>query len=151
MTLSFRPCTIEDVPLIVASLREPDRRELEALGDVAAEVRSSVERSRWAFVCEAPEGFVAAFGVAQADMISGSGWPWCVTSDLVTRYPRRFVIASRAFATAMKSEFYALSGDCWAGHTASLRWLRMLGFRVEEARPMRGSWWCRYHWNRRMS
>ncbi len=133
MTLSIRRATALDPAALAAALRPEDRAEVAALGDVEAVVRHSFEASRWAYVAEEPGGLVAAWGVGNAEGDGRTLRAWCLTTALVLRHRRRFLVASRAWVEAMKHEGgEVLDGYCDARHEAAVRWLGWLGFTVHE-------------------
>lgn len=81
------------------------------------------------------DGEVAALcGVADTD-VQGVGCVWALTGRAVERHPRAFVRLSRAAVAEYLTRYEVLFNFIDARYGRALRWVRALGFTVQEAQP----------------
>lgn len=81
------------------------------------------------------EGELAClFGVGPGSFLLNAGVPWMLSSPVVERHPRSFFIASRAVVRAWLERYDSLEQMVDARHHQALRWLRHLGFTIEQPR-----------------
>jgi len=132
--------TREQIEFIAAHLRQPDRDEMEAMHgkcDVAGLLWHGVQMSSLCWLASKPDGEpVAVFGVAAMSLLSGKGAPWCVGTSHLDRCPGALVAAPPAYIDRMRAEFPDMHNYVDARNTRSIRWLRRMGFAIEDARPM---------------
>ncbi|WP_027859251.1 hypothetical protein [Marinobacterium jannaschii] len=78
---------------------------------------------------------VAMFGVAPMSVMTGVGAPWLLGTDEVDQVSLSFLKHSRAMVTQWKQDHALLYNYVDARNAASIRWLKWLGFTIQEARP----------------
>ena len=82
------------------------------------------------------DGFcVCMFGVAQHTFLSTRGVPWLLTGEGLEHNARRFMRGSREFVEEQMEKFDILVNQVDARHETAIRWLKWLGFTLEEAKP----------------
>ncbi len=75
-------------------------------------------------------------GVSPASLLSGRGVPWMLATDRLARAERPMLRLSRPLIEAMQDIFpRELFNHVDARNTDTVRWLRSLGFTVEDAKP----------------
>lgn len=75
------------------------------------------------------------FGVGVATALSSVGSPWLLGTDDLPRHAEAFLRGSRAFVGHARNEYSRLENYVDARNAVAVRWLRWLGFTVEEAVP----------------
>lgn len=78
---------------------------------------------------------LAMFGVAPTTALSTVGSPWLLGSREVPQHRRAFMLASREYIRQITPMYAMLENYVDARYTASIRWIRWLGFTVDEAKP----------------
>jgi hypothetical protein len=79
---------------------------------------------------------VCMFGVGAASVLGRVGVPWLLGTDRLAEIPRAFARLSLDGVGMMHAAFPTLANWSDARHTTAHGWLRWLGFRLGEARPM---------------
>jgi hypothetical protein len=119
---------------IADRMRQADRDEvLAASGRSPREaLEFSLRKSsfaRTALIDGVPE---VMFGVGDINVLTRTGGPWLLGTDAVDRHWVAFVRRSRGSLEQLSSRYAVLMNLVDARQTASIRWLRWLGFTVEE-------------------
>jgi hypothetical protein len=121
----------EHIPALVARMRDADRRECLATGAEPAatlqELLHKSELARTAFVGEEP---MAMFGVIRRG--AGPALIWSLTTDAVDRHPKAFWRASKAVMQQLGRVYPVLTQCVDARYAAAVRWVRRLGFEVDD-------------------
>lgn len=131
MSWLVRPATSDDAEYIAAHLRAEDLREIAKMHD---EPHEAVMRSfRWSdevsvFVVDGRPALL--FGVM--DSMTGVPKCWALGTDDCRKYSRIMVKLGRHISDALADKYWEMENWCDADYTASLRWLRLLGFTVED-------------------
>lgn len=117
-------------------LRDDDRAELQCAGTTAAKAlwrsyRASIVR-RTVIVDEV----VAAVGGCGGSVLAGIGEPWLLTAPEIERIPVSFVKEGRAEVAKLLGLFPRLENIVVARYARACRFLTVLGFQLDEARPM---------------
>lgn len=134
MVVKIRPLIDQDIERVVCSLREADRREIEAAsGDVSAAVFDTVRRSDVAMTVDDGEP-IALFGVASNGVVGG-GVPWLIGTDGLARHKKEFLQRSRCYFAEMLKEYGTLENYVDIRNKQSIRWLRWLGFSFDQPKP----------------
>lgn len=136
----FRHPTREAVDHVAANLRAADLAELRALHGDEVDVRRvlyrAVHSSTLARVGHAPDGgIVSVIGVAPVSLLGGIGTPWMLATEQVFDFPLAFVREGRKITEQMLAIYPSLINYVDARNTASIRWLKHLGYKVHEAEP----------------
>lgn len=75
------------------------------------------------------------WGVGKTTSLSDEGIPWMLTSHLVDYHIRPFLVESKAALVEMKKEASTFSNVVDARNNKAIKWLKWLGFKMEEAAP----------------
>lgn len=78
---------------------------------------------------------VCIFGVSPLSILSGSGSPWMLTSDLVSKHARVFARGNKVWMKMQKERWQSMRNHVDARNTRSIRWLKWMGFDFKEAKP----------------
>ena len=115
-------------------------------GEPLHAMRYSIEQSveSWAWMVDNEPA--ALFGYAAPSLMGDVAFPWCMTTDTVTQHWIEFWRGSRGIVDYIRGRYPRLEGCCDARYEASLRWLRVLKFKVSEPVlvPALGLSFC--HW-----
>jgi len=78
---------------------------------------------------------VCIFGVSPISIISGSGSPWLLGSDLIREHFRVFLRGNKEWMKIQQEKWDTLSNHVDARNTLAIRWLKWMGFDFDEAKP----------------
>jgi hypothetical protein len=133
----IRPTEPSDVEMLIAHLRASDLAECQAYGrsDIGEGIRASVRRSLLCWSGFIDGELAAILGVAPIDMLNGLGSPWMLGTPVLDRHQRVLVRATPEYISRMLKAFPHLVNFVHAKNTTSVRWLRRLGFTLQEAVP----------------
>lgn len=135
--VEFRPVTRDAIEAIAADMRQADVAEiwasnraapLEAL-TVGAEV-SKLSAAVW--IDDQP---VAMLGLRVNDILSGKGVPWLLSTDTALKHKREFFTLVPDVIEQMLDMCPCLYNYVHAENKVSIRWLKWIGFTVEDAAP----------------
>ncbi len=128
----------EHIPAIAEHMREADRREvwashrhtpLEAL-------EFALQRSELAWTCMVDGLPSFMWGAARTGAVLGcTGAPWLLGTPAIVKVRHDFLRYCPHFVAAMQSAFPCLENYVHAENTLSIRWLKHLGFMVNEDMP----------------
>lgn len=102
--------------------------------DLERALRDSIQASEWAVVATLDDEPVYISG--KTLWPTGAGCPWLVGTDLIKKCSREFLVTTRALADRMASENDLLTNLVAAENETSIRWLRWLGFYVDDTQPV---------------
>lgn len=93
---------------------------------------------------------ICMFGVAPVSLLSGAGRPWMLGTDGVERHQVAFLRRCRPCVAAMRSVYDSLENWVDERNAVAHRWLRWLGFRLEDPQPwgVDGELFRRFEWRR---
>lgn len=119
-------------------MNEDDRREIEALAGLepTEALLISLDGAEEAWTARLDGQPMCMWGVNATSLIGYKGVPWLLGSDLIQRHPMVFLRHSRQIVARWRGMFPELRNYVDARHHRSIRWLRWLGFTIEEARPL---------------
>ena len=142
MPVKVRFAAKEDADAIEPHLRVSDRDELIAASgpDVLGQLREAVEQSRgrlgrMAFVAEHEGEGIALFGFVPTSALSSAAHPWLVGTPGLSKVPGMLNRLSRSYCSAVLGEYPLLSNYVDARNTASIAWLKRLGFTLDDPQP----------------
>ena len=140
MTLTIREATGADVERLAPRLRAIDVRECAAWGRSAYEgLLYSWSQAALAWTAVEAGEPIAVFGLGAWSLVEGHGFPWLLGSEAVTRRRRELVRLAPAYVAEMRRLCPRLENWVHRDNSASIGWLKRLGFAVEaEARNMAG-------------
>lgn len=121
---------------VALHMRQADIDEIEAMGLApAGAVMVSWYRAMLSWAWLVNEEPAAVFGISAQSFTSDQGMPWAITTSLVEKHRKAFLIDSRkAFADCFGNYRYMFNvvDD---RHESAKRWLRWLGFEIGEPQP----------------
>lgn len=133
--------TLEHIQYIAENMREADRQEVFAMrgedADLHYVLANAVKRSTWCVCGLAADGTpVSLVGVAPVSLIGGVGAPWLLGTDRVREFSGALIRYGRDYIQSMTSQYPQLINYVDARNTASIRWLKRLGFTIHDAEPI---------------
>ena len=136
-SMTFREAVPEDAFVIAPRLRQRDRDELDAHTPEPHDLVlwRSISMSLAAWTCLINGRPEAVFGVVPIDLLLGHGSPWFLATSETDRVRREFLVHGMYYLERMKELMPDLENEVDARNTQSIRWLRRLGFRFDEAVP----------------
>ena len=134
--IEMRTATAEDISAVRANVRAENLAELEVVGLGLDEVLDWSLNNSWEALCGVIDGEpVCLFGV-ECTEDPEIGCPWMVGSNAIDRHRVAFLRASKAKVDQWNTHWPVLMNWVDARNVRGLRWLRFLGFEIQEAIPM---------------
>lgn len=136
--IEIRDAEIGDADLLAPVLRDADLREIQATmhGEPADLIRLSIQMSpRFRKTVFADGDIALIFGVGSGSLLSDTGSPWLLGSELIEQHPKTFLRHSKKFVPKMKRGFRFLENQVAADNRLSIAWLKWLGFTIEKEKP----------------
>ena len=127
--------SIEDVAHVECHMRAGDVAELEAIGQGRAGIWNAYRASSHAYGLHLNDELVMVYGVIPASVLGGSGMIWALGTDGVTRHAKQFLKDSPNCLRECFDTYNHLYNWVDERNTASKRWLKWLGFELQEAKP----------------
>lgn len=118
-------------------MRDADRIEVLASNGQTPEeaLRYSFESAVRAWTAIAGGEVACMWGVSPGSLLAGVGVPWCLTGRPCDKIRVAFARGSLRALDAMHETFPILSSVVDARHVRAVKWLRWLGFSIEDAQP----------------
>lgn len=132
------PATDEHAVELAPNMREADQKEIWASSRMLPleALRRSMDVSPAPMTGLVDGEVVCMFGIGQASLVNtGNGVPWLLASGKMNRHARAFFKLSREYIESAKKDYHLLVNRVDARNKASIRWLRWLGFTLDEPRP----------------
>ena len=129
--------TADHARYIGENMRAADRQEVwassHALPDAATmeSFRRSLEC--WTGVVDGEP--ICIFGVAPVSLVTGYAAPWMLGTDQLERNAVKFLRGSKEVVAGWKRDYRHLFNYVDARNKTSIRWLKWLGFELEEPAP----------------
>lgn len=140
MKYSIREANGLDAIRILENLREEEKREIRKTGvDMTSAVLGSFACSDCTFVLTADDAAIFIFGVYEP--LLGVPQAWALGTPACDACKTIMVRWGRRVANVLLKQYGQLENWCDADFKASLRWLRLLGFTVDD--PVDG--FCHIH------
>ncbi len=141
------PATMAHVEQIAPRMREADKAEIWAASHAEPyhALKTGLEQSPLCWSGLVDGAPVCMFGVAPLTLLGGTGIVWMLGTDDVQEHARAFLRRNKSFIAQMMGRFYRLENWVDARNTLSIRWLRWLGFVIEEAKPYGLERWPFHH------
>lgn len=148
--LTIHDLAFDRIAPLCADLCTADLRELDAAGieDALAMMSDAVPHCLWAQEARWNDRAVAAFGVRP---VPGKpmGIPWMLTTTHMDAAERAAVARAAERAVArMRADFPSLTNWVHAENARAIRFVRWLGFAVDEQLSGRNHAFRRFHWSR---
>lgn len=133
--VQFSPATTCDLFELAIGLRPLDHDELVATA--GSDVLKVLDRSRQVsddpVAVKSPAGeLIAVFGIAPATLLSDTAAPWLLGTHLMTPYAKRILFHARRYITFVRERYPRLENYVDARNEPSLRWLKSVGFTVDD-------------------
>lgn len=137
MRVAIVPATDVHVVQLLPQVREADRTEFSAFsGMTAAQVLDiGLRCSTVAYAGLVNNNVVAIFGVSPRSLLTGSAVPWLVASHELPHYQKTFLRRCRPVVREFLGRYPFLENYVDARNTVAIRWLRWLGFQLDDATP----------------
>ena len=132
-----REARLEDAFLMAHRMRKIDVQEVWAssrsrpLEALVNSIKES-ERARTGLV----DGEIACmFGVCRKNLMGDEGVIWLLGTDLLKKHAIKFLRENKKEIVDISSKFTIIENYCDSRNKVTLKWLRWLGFTIEEAQP----------------
>lgn len=134
--VQIRDTVLPDVEYIAARMRAADRIEVEALSGMSPQ-QVLMQGFRGSDICltgTVDDEPCCMFGFSGQSMLSDSGTPWLLGTDLIHAIPVQFLRKSREIVDSIweSGAYDKLENWIDSENEASLRWLPWLGFTVNK-------------------
>ncbi|WP_145548552.1 hypothetical protein [Yersinia massiliensis] len=131
------PATQEHADLLLPKVRQADIDEFyaAALMSPAEVIQRSMSASTICFAGLVDGEVIALFGVVPASILTGFGVPWLVAADSMERYQVTFLRHCRPVVRYMLSIYPHLENYVDTRNLAAKKWLRWLGFTIDDPIP----------------
>ena len=140
-----------EVRYIAEHLRTADRQELETASGVSAEEARSrawgLSQNRWVALVDDLPAFV--FGVVNDPARGLAGVIWMVCTDRIARAPRGVLRTSQECLDEIAKHFDLLHNQADCRNTLHLRWIKKLGFTLDDIVQVNGLPFQRFHLTRK--
>lgn len=149
----IEPATREHVLAIGPKLRREDTAEIAGLGgNVRKALWRGFRRSIWCRVATVDGDLAAIWGLCVAGdtslgLLSRKAMPWLLTTEAIEHIPVAFVRHARREVASMRMLYPALENHVAADYRRAVKFLRLLGFTVDAAKPVGvgGALFRRFH------
>ena len=128
----------EHIPAIARDMREDDRREVWASHrhDPQEALAFALIRSELAWTCFVDGHPAFMWGAARTGSVLGcTGAPWLLGTPAIMKVRHDFLRYCPYFVAAMQGAFPHLENYVHAENRLSIRWLKHLGFTLDEEIP----------------
>lgn len=126
-----------DIAVLVRNMRDHDIQEVNAATHMGIRnaVKTSVDLSSYSKTGLVNDELVCMWGVCPISLLSGSGSPWMLGTDLIKKKQRIFLRRSKPWLDDIRKDYRYLENFVDARNTLSIKWLKWLGFEMDEAEP----------------
>ncbi len=126
-----------DIAVLVRNMRDHDKQEVNAATHMGLRnaVQTSVIMSTYSKTGLVNDELVCMWGVCPISLLSGSGSPWMLGTDLITEKQRIFLRRSKPWLDDIRKDYRYLENFVDARNVMSIKWLKWLGFEMDEAEP----------------
>ena len=118
-------------------MREHDKQEVNAATRMGLwnAVETSVNLSSYSKTGLVNDELVCMWGVCPISLLSSSGSPWMLGTDLIEKKQRVFLRRSKPWLDDIRKDYKYLENFVDARNVLSVKWLKWLGFEMDEAEP----------------
>ena len=126
-----------DIDMLVENMRKHDIQEVNAATRMGIRnaVKTSVNLSSYSKTGLVNDELVCMWGVCPISLISGSGSPWMLGTDLINEKQRIFLRRSKPWLDDIRKDYRYLENFVDERNVMSIKWLKWLGFEMDEAEP----------------
>tara|TARA_R110000744_G_scaffold380326_3_gene500756 strand:+ start:21337 stop:21795 length:459 start_codon:yes stop_codon:yes gene_type:complete len=135
--VEFKKPTPEMIQFIADNMRQADVDEVMAAANSTPlqAITGGIEISYSSSVAVINGDIVAIMGVVKNTALSSTGVPWLLGTEAIVKHYREFLGASPSVLNAMINVCPNLVNHVYVENKVSIRWLKWLGFKIEEAKP----------------
>lgn len=128
------PAGMDHIASIAARMREADRVEVWASSRSTPHqsLMISLQNSRWAMTALVDGQPEVMWGVADLNILTGTGAPWLLGTDAVEVNYRLFLRHSLQWKEKLSEQYQVLMNFVHDENEVSKRWLKWLGFTLSE-------------------
>lgn len=137
MDISIVPATPVHIAAMARRARQIDRVEAyyqtgRTLPDALA-YAARISSEIWAGRVDGD--LVALWGVGAIQPLSGIGAPWLVATDRLNDVAIPFLRRNKANLDRLRQSYDVLRNVVYAENTSAIRWLKWMGFKMQDPRP----------------
>lgn len=131
------PATQAHVAQMLPHVRQDDRNEVMAAGGMPIEtvLPGCVAESEMAWSGMVDEQVACIFGVTGASILSETGYPWLIGTDLIEQHAKAFLRRNKQMVRTMLERYPRLENYVDVRNATSIQWLKWLGFSMQEPAP----------------
>lgn len=131
------PATREHVAQMLPHVRLADRHEVMASVGMPVEtvLPGCVADAAMAWAGLVGDRVACVFGVTGASLLSDTGYPWLIGTDLIEQHAKPFLRRNKKMVGVMLDRYPFLENYVDVRNEKSIQWLRWLGFTFGEAQP----------------
>ena len=129
--------TQEHIEELAVTMREEDKQEVWAMSHSSPleSLNNSVEISAEPLTGLVDGKVICIFGVVEPSILSTTGIPWLLGSDLVADHSKIFLKMNKVFIDTIKQRYSLLTNYVDNRNKVSMAWLRWLGFKLHKPAP----------------
>jgi hypothetical protein len=135
LAIKSRYATPDDAAWLAPLLRQQDQDELRAAhgdADPVTLVRDGIARSTEAWTVTVTGDLAMVLGVAPYTLLGDQGVVWMLGTDVAPRFRHALMRKAPIYIARMLDLYPVLFNCVHAKNTASIRWLKRLGFALGE-------------------
>ena len=137
--VEFRKPSPDAVRFIADNMREADRIEVWASNRYTPleALELSMSRSKKSVIVYGDGVPLTALGVVSRGFLSDIGVPWLLSAEQALKYRKQFLKLSPPVIEEMLDMYPKLVNHVHVENRLSIRWLKWLGFTIEDPEPIR--------------
>lgn len=126
------PATQDHVSTMLPNVRTADRHEVMAASGQSIEdiLPKCVAETDMAWAGMVDDEVACIFGVTGASLLSETGYPWLIGTDLIEQHAKAFLKRNRKMVGVMLERYPYLTNYVDVRNAKSIQWLRWLGFAI---------------------
>lgn len=134
MKYAIESATQAHVAAMCPHIRQADRNEVMASAgrDVEELLPECVDRAEMAWAGLVDGEVACIFGVQGASLLSETGFPWMIGTDLIEQHAKPFLRRNRKMVGVMLDRYPHLINYVDARNAKAIEWLQWLGFEIHE-------------------
>jgi hypothetical protein len=131
------PATQEHVAQMLPNVRRDDRYEVMAATGLPVDdiLGRCVKNAEMAWAGMVDDEVACIFGVTGASLLSETGYPWLIGTDLIEQHAKPFLRRNRKMVGVMIERYPILKNYVDARNIKAIQWLRWLGFTINPPEP----------------
>ena len=135
--LDFVKPTDKLIQHIADNMRQDDIDEVLAAGNSSphSALLNSIQHSKAVVVATYNGEPLVVYGLVKQSILGSKGVIWMLGTDEATKFKREFMVYTKQVLHAMFEECDLLMNYVYTGNEVSIKWLRVLGFTIEEPMP----------------